>query len=173
MTAKRRSKFFWFEGVTEAEVVRSLNDTQPSRLRQQGSRRVLVWVSSFTLLVLALTVLVAQPTLKLYLMSALYAISLVLYLALRKAVRHIADAPNELLDERQIAARDAAYTVAYRWLAFVGLVALLLHLLLPFQGYMNDLFAGRILPVTFFGAAVAVLPTMVLAWNLPSEQPEA
>ena len=42
MTAKCRSKFFWFEGVTEAEVVRSLNDTRPSRLRQQGPRQVLV-----------------------------------------------------------------------------------------------------------------------------------
>jgi len=44
MTAKRRSKFFWFEGVTEAEVVKSLDDTTPSRLRRQGPRRTLVHV---------------------------------------------------------------------------------------------------------------------------------
>ena len=42
--SKRRSKFFWFEGVTEAEVVKSLNDARPTRLRQQGPRRALVHV---------------------------------------------------------------------------------------------------------------------------------
>ncbi len=141
--AKRRSKFFWFEGVTEAEVVRSLNDTRPSRLRQQGSRRVLVWANALVLLAMALIALVAQPKLQSYLEVALLAVTLGLYLMLRKAVRHISDAPNELLDERQIATRDAAYTVAYRGLAFVGVAAFFLHILLPFGSDTDDLFAGR------------------------------
>jgi hypothetical protein len=173
MTAKRRSKFFWFEGVTEAEVVRSLNDTQPSRLRQQGPRRVLVWANALVLLVMPLIALVAQPKLQSYLEVALLAVTLGLYLMLRKAVRHISDAPNELLDERQIAARDAAYTVAYRTLAFVGVAAFFLHILLPFGGGTDDLFAGRGSLILAFVMAAAALPAMVLAWNLPSEQPEA
>ena len=54
MTAQRRSKFFWFEGVTEAEVVRSLNDARPSRLRQQGPRRTLVVAMAVVLAAMAL-----------------------------------------------------------------------------------------------------------------------
>ena len=173
MTAKRRSKFFWFEGVTEAEVVRSLNDTRPSRLRQQGSRRVLVWANTLVLLAMALIALVAQPKLQSYLEIALLAVTLGLYLTLRKAVRHISDAPNELLDERQIAARDAAYTVAYRGLAFVGVATFLLHILLPSEADTGDLLAGRGSLILAFVMAAAALPAMVLAWNLPSEQPEA
>jgi uncharacterized membrane protein len=73
--AKRRSKFFWFEGVTEAEVVRSLNDTQPSRLRRQGPRRVLVWANALVLLAMALIALVAQPKLQSYLEIALLAVT--------------------------------------------------------------------------------------------------
>ncbi len=172
MTAKRRSKFFWFEGVTEAEVVRSLNDTQPSRLRQQGPRRVLVWANTLVLLAMALIALVAQPKLQSYLEIALLAVTLGLYLTLRKAVRHISDAPNELLDERQIAARDAAYTVAYRGLAFVGVATFLLHILLPSESDTGDLLAGRGSLILAFVMAAAALPAMVLAWNLPSEQPE-
>ena len=173
MTAKRRSKFFWFEGVTEAEVVRSLNDTRPSRLRQQGSRRVLVWANTLVLLAMALIALVAQPKLQSYLEIALLAVTLGLYLTLRKAVRHISDAPNELLDERQIAARDAAYTVAYRGLAFVGVATFLLHILLPSEADTGDLLAGRGSLILAFVMAAAALPAMVLAWNLPSDQPEA
>ena len=88
-------------------------------------------------------------------------------------MRHISDAPNELLDERQVAARDAAYTVAYRGLAFVGVAVFLLHILLPSESDTGDLFAGRGSLILAFVMAAAALPAMVLAWNLPSEQPEA
>lgn len=174
MSEKRRSRFFWFEGVTEAEVVRSLNDTRPSRLRQQGARRVLVTVTSVVLAAMALIGFLTGSKLTSYLEFASIAAVLVLYLNLRRSVRHISDAPNELLDERQIAVRDAAYTVAYRALALVGVVALVLHLLLrDFQD--ADTAAapadGSMLLLAFVMAAAA-LPAMVLAWNLPSEQPE-
>ncbi|NBU24095.1 MAG: hypothetical protein EBS39_00425, partial [Gammaproteobacteria bacterium] len=77
--AKRRSRFFWFEGVTEAEVLRSLNDTRPSRLRQQGTRRVLVGVVAAVLLAMALLGFVTQPKLQSYLEFALLATVLLLY----------------------------------------------------------------------------------------------
>ena len=174
MSEKRRSRFFWFEGVTEAEVVRSLNDTRPSRLRQQGARRVLVTVTSVVLAAMALIGFLTGSKLTSYLEFASIAAVLVLYLNLRRSVRHISDAPNELLDERQIAVRDAAYTVAYRALALVGVVALVLHLLLRHFQDADTAAApadGSMLLLAFVMAAAA-LPAMVLAWNLPSEQPE-
>lgn len=41
-------------------------------------------------------------------------ILLVGFLLLRTSVRHIADSPDELLDERQIALRDRSYLHSYR-----------------------------------------------------------
>jgi len=174
MVAKRRSRFFWFEGVTEAEVVKSLDDTTPSRLRQQGPRRTLVLAMAVVLAGLALIGLVAESKLTSYLEFALLVAVFAMYFMLRKGVRHISDAPNELLDERQIAVRDAAYTVVYRLLAFVGIVALVVHLLLR-HPHGTDVAAapadGTMLLIAFTMAAAA-LPAMVLAWSLPSEQPE-
>jgi Na+/H+ antiporter NhaD/arsenite permease-like protein len=172
--AKRRSRIFWFEGVSEAEVLRSLNDTRPSRLRQQGARRVLVGVTAAVLLAMALLGFVSQPKLQSYLMIALLATVLLLYTLLRKAVRKISDAPDELLDERQVAARDAAHTVAYRILAIVAVGAILLHAVFPHPTEAGQALLGartHLLLAVIMGAAC--LPAMVLAWNLPSEQPEA
>jgi hypothetical protein len=171
--AKRRSRFFWFEGVSEAEVLRSLNDTRPSRLRRQGPRRVLVGVTAAVLLAMALLGFVTQPKLHTYLEFALLATTWLLYFALRKAVRLISEAPGELLDERQAATRDAAHTVAYRLLAFVAIGTLILHGLLPepVEGSLG-LFGARSHLVLAAGMGAALLPAMVLAWNLPSEQPE-
>ena len=174
MTAKRRSKFFWFEGVTEAEVVRSLNDTRPSRLRQQGSRRALVMATTVVLAAMALIGFLTESKLTSYLEFGLMAAALVLYTLLRKAVRSISEAPDELLDERQIAVRDAAHTVAYRVLTILGTVVLVLHILqrqphgtpAPTAGL-----DGMMLLLAFVMSA-AFLPALVLAWNLPSE-PEA
>jgi hypothetical protein len=174
MTAKRRSKFFWFEGVSEAEVLRSLNDTRPSRLRHQGTRRVLVGVTAAVLFSMALLGFLTWSKLTSYLEFGLIAAALVLYTLLRKAVRKISDAPDELLDERQIAVRDAAHTVAYRVLTILGTVVLVLHTLqrqphgtpAPTAGL-----DGMMLLLAFVMSA-AFLPALVLAWNLPSE-PEA
>lgn len=173
--SKRRSKFFWFEGVTEAEVVRSLSDTRPTRLRQQGPRRTLVIAMAVVLAAMALIGFVTESKLTSYLEFGLIAVAVVLYTLLRKAVRLISDAPDELLDERQIAVRDAAHTVAYRALALVGSVVLVLHLVLRHPHGTPAAVAsadGTMLLIAFVMSA-AFLPAMVLAWNLPSEQPDA
>lgn len=173
--SKRRSKFFWFEGVTEAEVVRSLNDTRPTRLRQQGPRRTLVVAMAVVLAAMALIGFLTETKMTSYLEFGLIAAALVLYTLLRKAVRLISDAPDELLDERQIAVRDAAHTVAYRVLALVGSVALVLHLVLRQPHGTPAAVAGAdgtMLLIAFVMSA-AFLPALVLAWNLPSEQPDA
>lgn len=171
MTAKRRSKFFWFEGVTEAQVLRSLNDTRHSRLRETGPRRVLVGAIAAMLLAMALIGFVTQPKLHSYLMFALLATVLLLYTFLRKSVRLISDAPDELLDEWQKSARDAAHTVAYRILAIVAVGAILLHAVFPHSTDPGQALLGartHLLVAVLMGAAC--LPAMVLAWTLPSEQ---
>jgi len=173
--SKRRSKFFWFEGVTEAEVVRSLNDARPTRLRQQGPRRALVIAMAAVLAAMALIGFLTDTKLTSYLEFGLLAAALLLYTLLRKAVRLISDAPDELLDERQIAVRDAAHTVAYRVLALVGSVVLVLHLVLRHPHDTPAAVAsadGTMLLIAFVMSA-AFLPALVLAWNLPSEQPDA
>ena len=173
--SKRRSKFFWFEGVTEAEVVRSLNDARPTRLRQQGPRRTLVIAMAVVLAAMALIGFVTESKLTSYLEFGLIAVAVVLYTLLRKAVRLISDAPDELLDERQIAVRDAAHTVAYRALALVGSVVIVLHLVLRHPHGTPAAVAsadGTMLLIAFVMSA-AFLPAMVLAWNLPSEQADA
>jgi uncharacterized membrane protein YfcA len=108
-----------------------------------------------------------------YIEFALLAVVIILYFVLRKAVRHIADAPNELLDERQIAVRDAAFTVAYRLLAVAFTVYVLLyvaHDVLRDLSVDSDRTALGFMSLLISAAMLAgSLPAMVLAWNLPSE----
>ena len=171
MAENKPRRFFWFEGVTRDEVERSLNDTRPSALRRQGPRRALVAIAGVVIAALALAIFIPHVKLKTYTELPLLAICLVLYLSLRKSVRHLSDAPNEMLDERQIALRDAGYTVAYRALAslsllYVGLIALItpdgaLASYAASASWWNVLMSYLML--------CATLPSMVLAWHMPSE----
>ena len=174
MTERKPRRIFWFEGVTRTEVERSLNDTTPSRLRQQGPRRILVIAAALAITAMALMMFVTQTKIKSYGEIAWLASGLVLYLSLRKAVRHVSDAPNELLDERQIALRDAAYTVAYRALVGLGVLYLLLiGLVLP-----DGLLAAHVATAPWWNLLMSYLmlcgclPAMVLAWQMPSEPSE-
>jgi len=130
---------------------------------------------TMAVLIFALAVQILLPTTKLqsYIEFALLAVVIVLYFVLRKAVRHIADAPNELLDERQIAVRDAAFTVAYRLLAVAFTVYVLLyvaHDVLRDLSVDSDRTALGFMSLLISAAMLAgSLPAMVLAWNLPSE----
>lgn len=169
MSVKKPNRFYWFEGVSEQEVVRSLNDTRPSRLRSRGIRRALVLANSAFLAALALQILlvpVMPGKLHSYLSLAALAACIVTYLFLRKSVRQISDAPNELLDERQIAVRDAAYTTAYRLLSVLSVAYVLFFIVADRRTNVEE-------PVEFFLSLLmcaASLPAMVLAWTLPAEQ---
>ena len=37
-----KNSFYWLEGVSRGEVEKDLSDRRPSRLREQGPRRLLV-----------------------------------------------------------------------------------------------------------------------------------
>jgi hypothetical protein len=169
MSAKKENKFYWSSGVTRDEVVKSLNDEKPSVFRNQWHRRLLTLFTAVWLVGMSCTVFLPHPKLKSYLDILLLAISLVLYMQMRQSVRSVADAPDELLDERQIAIRNSAYLVAYRWLAGVFMI----HII----GYILTIEFFRLdFPTSNFTQVLvalcmwcACLPSMALAWCLPSE----
>jgi hypothetical protein len=179
VTVKPKNKIYWFEGVTEKGVKSLLTDENSKYrwLRSQRNRRILVVLMALG------TALVAAgsywPTLKtnlnlsdgtqlvIYSVTAIFVIFAVLmgYLFLRISVRGIADAPDELLDERQIKIRDTSFRYAYYGLGYIVLVLLLLMNLGPevklFQPEGND---GSFLIISMLFLS-ASLPSMILAWR--------
>jgi hypothetical protein len=113
-----------------------------------------------------------QPKLKSYSEIVLLVLVLLLYFQLRKSVRNVADAPDELLDERQVAIRNTGYLHAYRWLSVVMLVYALVFIgfFEIFSGHLNAATHIKFTsPLIAFCMWVACLPSMVLAWLLPTE----
>jgi hypothetical protein len=179
ITVKPKNKIYWFEGVTEKGVKDLLNNENSKYrwLRSQKNRRILVVLMALG------TALVAAgsywPTLKtnldlsdgtevvIYSVTAIFAIFAVLlgYLFLRISVRGIADAPDELLDERQIKIRDTSFRYAYYGLGYIVVALLLLMNVGPevqlFQPEGND-GSYLIISMLFLSAA---LPSMILAWR--------
>jgi hypothetical protein len=102
-----------------------------------------------------------------YSVTAIFVILAVVggYSFLRIAVRSIADAPDELLDERQIAVRNTSFRYAYFIFGYVILALMLLMMLGPelqmFHPEGND--GSFIVIATLF--ACAALPSMVMAWR--------
>lgn len=175
----KKNKFYWFEGVTEKGVKSLLTDENSKFgwLRPQRNRRVLVGLMVVGLI--AVSMGSYWPTLKtnmnlsdgtsvvIYSVAAIFAIFAVLmgYLLLRISVRGIADAPDELLDERQIKIRDTSFRYAYYGLGYLVLALLLLMNLGPelelFQPEGND---GSYLIISMMFLCAA-LPSMILAWR--------
>ena len=136
----KKNKFYWFEGVTEKGVKALLNDENSNFrwLRPQRNRRVLVSLMIVGLIAVAMGSY--WPTLKtnlnlsdgtsvvIYSVTAIFVILVVLggYSLLRISVRSIADAPDELLDERQIQVRNTSIRYAYYAMGYVVLTLLLL-----------------------------------------------
>lgn len=171
-TVGRKKRFYWLEGVTRAEVERNLADTKPSVFRRRGPRRLLVAVELGLIAMLAASVFLPHPKLASYLQMGALAASILAYLRLRGAVRLVADAPDELLDERQIAARNAAYVVAYRLLAVAALFALGLFTGLEKAGWSAGSLKGDSLVLSLGFPLLMLagcLPSMVMAWKLPDE----
>jgi hypothetical protein len=175
----KKNKIYWFEGVTEKGVKSLLTDENSKYrwLRPQRNRRVLV-----TLMVVGLiTVAMGSywPTLKtnmnlssgaeiiVYTVTAIFVIFAVLvgYLFLRISVRGIGDAPNELLDERQIKVRDTSFRYAYYAMGYLIAGLLILMLSGPelklFEPEGND--GSYVIIAVLF--AFSSMPSMVLAWR--------
>ena len=175
----KKNKFYWFEGVTEKGVKALLNDENSNFrwLRPQRNRRVLVSLMIVGLIAVAMGSY--WPTLKtnlnlsdgtsvvIYSVTAIFVILVVLggYSLLRISVRSIADAPDELLDERQIQVRNTSIRYAYYAMGYVVLALLLLTFFGPelklFQAEGND--GSYLMIATLF--AYSSMPSMVMAWR--------
>jgi hypothetical protein len=81
------------------------------------------------------------------------------------AVRGIADAPDELLDERQVQIRNTSYRYAYLAMGYLVLALLALIFFGPevslFEDEGND--GSLLLIASLF--ALAAAPSMILAWR--------
>jgi hypothetical protein len=174
-----KNKIYWFEGVTEKGVKSLLTDENSKFkwLRSQKNRRVLVVFMTFGFLLTSLGSY--YPTLKTYFgvsevseilifsTSVIFVLlSVVLgYSLLRVSVRGIADAPDELLDERQVFVRNTSFRYAYYIMGYAVPALILMVLLGPelklFQHTGND--ASYIIIAALF--AITSLPSMVLAWR--------
>jgi hypothetical protein len=175
----KKNKIYWFEGVTEKGVKALLNDENSKYrwLRPQRNRRVLVILMALGLVLTSMGSY--WPTLKtnlnlgsdagvvVYSVAAIFVILAVVggYSFLRIAVRSIADAPDELLDERQIAVRNTSFRYAYFIFGYLILALMLLMMLGPelqmFQPEGND--GSYVVIATLF--ACTALPSMVMAWR--------
>jgi Kef-type K+ transport system membrane component KefB len=175
----KKNKIYWFEGVTEKGVKSLLTDENSKYrwLRPQRNRRVLV-----TLMVVGLIAVAMGsywPNLKtnmnlssgaqiiVYSVTAIFVIFAVLvgYLFLRISVRGIGDAPDELLDERQIKVRDTSFRYAYYAMGYLIAGLLILMLSGPelklFEPDGND--GSYVIIAVLF--AFSSMPSMVLAWR--------
>ena len=175
----KRNKIYWFEGVTE-KGVKSLLNNENSRykwLRSQRNRRILVILMALGLFLISMGSY--WPTLKtnlnlgpevgilVYSITAIFIILAVVggYSLLRIAVRSIADAPDDLLDERQIAVRNTSFRYAYFILSYILMGLMVLMFFGPelqmFQPEGND--GSYVVIAALF--ASASLPSMVMAWR--------
>jgi MFS family permease len=173
--AAKENKFYWAHGVSREEVTRALSDRTQSILYRQGVRRLLVIFAALSIVALTTSALLADGKIQSYLEGIAFALALVLYFVIRKSCRLIAEAPAELLDERLVEIRNQTYVIAYAILAFtVGIaIGVVWASDLAWTSEVISepiLDRGMITPfvMAFFMLGI-LLPNMVLAWNLPSE----
>jgi hypothetical protein len=175
----KKNKIYWFEGVTEKGVKALLNDENSKFrwLRPQRNRRILVALMTVGLIAVAMgsywPIVKSDMNLSngtevvVYSVTAIFAIFAVLggYLFLRISVRGIGDAPDELLDERQIKVRDTSFRYAYYAMGYLIAGLLILMLSGPelklFEPEGND--GSYVIIAVLF--AFSAMPSMVLAWR--------
>ena len=175
----KNNKIYWLEGVTEKGTKALLTDESSTYrwLRPQRNRRILVVLLGVGIVLVALGSY--WPTLKtnlslpsgvdliVYSVTAIFVILAVVggYCLLRISVRSIADAPDELLDERQIQVRNTSIRYAYYLMGYIVMALLLLMMFGPevqmFQPEGND--GSYLVIATLF--AFSSMPSMVLAWR--------
>jgi hypothetical protein len=96
-----------------------LSDTKYARLRTPGARVALVILMALIIVATPIAWIAGGSLAGLGVVVA----SFLVWSALRVSVRIIADLPDQVLDERQVALRNAVYLESYRWLALIVLLA--------------------------------------------------
>jgi hypothetical protein len=101
-------------------VEKVLNDTKWDGLRTLGAKRFLFWGANTTLIFgTGFLAGVGDNAWAAYSLIHILLIFVFWYL-LRQAVRLVADAPEEALDEMMLKKRNESYVIAFRWLAAIG-----------------------------------------------------
>ena len=171
MSKGKEKKFFLLEGVSRNEVIRSQSDVKFNSLRTRKARRrlVVLWVILF---VGEMLTALLENSVGVFVSAAITVFLLWGYFAIRTSVRHVADTPDELLDERQIAVRDRSYLNAYRIISSIFVVASLgISLALDMGAHLkNSINWTDSTPLVSICLLVAVLPSLVLAWTDRGEE---
>ena len=175
----KKNKIYWGLGVTE-KGTRALLTNENSKykwLRSQRNRRVLVVLYALGIFVLSLGSY--YPTLKtnldlsseaeitIFIVTAIWVVLTVVIgiSLLRVAVRGISEAPDELLDERQIQIRNTSYRYAYLTMGYLAFFVLGVAIggpeLVLFEPQGND--GSYLVIASLFAFASA--PSMFLAWR--------
>jgi len=169
----RKNKFYWMEGTTRNEIEVLMNHRGFRTFRSQKNRRILVVLQSLLLALIASASYyqefkewLGNTWVPLALQISVTVLVLTGFSLLRVSVRGIAEAPDELLDERQRAIRNSNYRYSYLILGYVVMAYLLVIVIapgpLPFDDGINGdasfLYISLIL-------TMASLPSMVMAWR--------
>ena len=169
-----KNKIYWLEGSTKKDIEGLLNNKGFKWLRSQRNRQIIVACQA------ALLALVASGSyykefkdwfgagsfIPPFVLIAVFLLTLAGYILLRISVRGIAEAPDELLDERQRAVRNSYYRYSYFFLGYIILAYLMVLSLgpetRPFEvGEQGN--AGLVYISLIF--TVVSLPSMVMAWR--------
>lgn len=174
--ANDKKTFYWAHGVSREEVTRALTDQRRSILYRQSVRRSLVIFASLSIIALVISAFLVDGKIQSYIEGIAVVSAIALYFVLRKSCRLIAEAPAELLDERLLEIRNQNYVTSYGILAFVvGLAVggVWMSDIVFTRGIVEEPMLHRELITPFviaFFMLGCLLPNMVLAWNLPSEE---
>jgi hypothetical protein len=171
MKNDQKKRFFLLEGVSRKEVIRSQSDQKFNVLRTHSARRrlVTVWLLVF---VAELSTAFLRNSVGVYVSAGFTVFLLWGYFALRTSVRHVADTPDELLDERQIAVRDRSYLNSYRIISTVVVFsAAVISIALDSGAHLkNSVNWTDSTPLISICLLVAALPSMVMAWSDQGEE---
>lgn len=157
------------DGDKNMSYTSALNDKKTSRnqrftwLRSQRNRQ------GFSVLLIALLIgfMVAASADWVFLSSALLLVVMGGWWLLRISVRHVADVPNEELDERLLAVRNQMFRAAY--ITVTGLVAILWVLASVMVGREGVVVTTSLTYGVGFGFfwLMMILPTVFYAWTEP------
>lgn len=174
------TRFYWREGVTRSEVENALygrTDRRWGWLSRPAMRRALVIANpvSWALTIYGATDLPLNLGFDQSALSWWALAPIPLWLAVRRSVRLIADAPDELLDERLIEIRNRVYVTSYRSLAAgIATVAAIVIVMDALSDSLSAAGADTQIRL-LIGCAVAAiwasvaLPSVHLAWTLRDE----
>ncbi len=170
----KKNKIYWMEGTTKKDIECLLNNKGFNWLRTQKNRRIFVVLYAILLALLASGSYYKQfkawfsqdSLIPLFVLITVALLLITGFSLLRVSVRGIAEAPDELLDERQRAVRNSNYRYSYLLLGPIFFVFTLLLAIAPesspfSSGEQSD--AGFVYISLLMTAAS--LPSMVMAWR--------